>query len=75
MRLTKLFAEELFWSVNCMRPADGHEQEPDMPLQFDPKTSRVTYRGKEVGERIIENGRSFVRGERRLVGSHTGFRS
>ena len=32
-----------------------------MPLQFDPRTGKITYRGKEVGEHIFENGRSIVR--------------
>jgi hypothetical protein len=32
-----------------------------MSLQFDPQTGKITYRGKEVGEHIFENGRSVVR--------------
>jgi hypothetical protein len=31
-----------------------------MSLQFDPRTGKITYRGKEVGEHIFENGRSRV---------------
>ncbi|RKQ70563.1 hypothetical protein [Oceanibaculum indicum] len=32
-----------------------------MSLDFDPKTQKIIYRGKEVGERIFKNGRSTVR--------------
>ena len=32
-----------------------------MTLQFDPNTGKITYRGKEVGEHIFEDGRSIVR--------------
>lgn len=32
-----------------------------MPLQFDPQTGKIIYKGKEVGEHVFENGRSVVR--------------
>lgn len=31
-----------------------------MPLQIDPHTGKITYRGKEVGEHIFKDGRSTV---------------
>jgi len=32
-----------------------------MALQFDPRTGKITYRGKKVGEHIFKDGRSIVR--------------
>ncbi|WP_156367274.1 hypothetical protein [Novosphingobium sp. KN65.2] len=32
-----------------------------MSLQFDPRTGKITYKGKEVGEHIFKDGRSAVR--------------
>jgi hypothetical protein len=32
-----------------------------MPLQLDPQTGKIFYRGKQVGEHIFENGRNIVR--------------
>ncbi len=32
-----------------------------MSLQFDPRTGKIIYRGKEVGEHIFKDGRSTVR--------------
>lgn len=31
-----------------------------MSLQFDPRTGKITYRGKEVGEHTFKDGRSIV---------------
>lgn len=31
-----------------------------MSLQFDPRTGKITYKGKEVGERTLKDGRSTV---------------
>lgn len=32
-----------------------------MPLQFDPATGKITYRGQEVGQQVFEDGKSIVR--------------
>lgn len=32
-----------------------------MSLQLDPHSGKITYKGKEVGEQVVENGRSVVR--------------
>lgn len=31
-----------------------------MPLQFDPRTGKILFKGKEVGQYIYENGRGRV---------------